>query len=233
MNEYRSNRREFIGHLTKGAAVAALYGAGAFSTLELEGCSAESIFTDIKNWVPVGVSAFNAILAVLTGNGIIISPVVGVIENAIQAAFNAITAAVAEYQSTNPPPTGALQKVEAAIQAVTDQFGNFLAALSIPTAGIFTLVKNLVSVILSTIAAFAAKLPASLAIRFGSTMTSFRLNGQLVQVTPKERSRRRFKRDWNSVVESGKKEGAIAPPDAYLKLTFGEKLAIIADPVEW
>ena len=100
------NRRTF----TRIASLVLLLATSGIS-LFLAGCG---VWTDILNWVPVGEAAINSILAVLTGNGVVITPAIQAIVQLIEAGFAALTAAIKEYQSTTPAPVGALAKVETA-----------------------------------------------------------------------------------------------------------------------
>ena len=52
---------------------------------------------------------------------------------------------------------------------------------------------------------------------------SFRLgSGQAIPVTPKARTRRAFKKDWNSQLDVGAKAGLMIPKTAYLPVSFFE-----------
>lgn len=211
-------RREFVGHLTMGAAGTAL----ALSTLELKGCSASSVFTDILNWIPVGEASLNSILAILASNGIAVSPAAQLIVKEITDAFNAVVAAIKEYQSAFPAPVGALAKVQAALKAVVDQFTAFLAAQALPGGNIVTLVSSLAGVVFSTIAAFVNQLPLPTATTVMFSVQHFRLNGVEYNVTSIHRTRRAFKKDWNSTLDRAAVNGVQVPKSAYMHLTFFE-----------
>ena len=212
------DRRKFIRRASMGTAILAIA-----STIELEGCSISSVFTDIANWVPVGEASLNSILAVLSSNGVPVPPGAQLIVNDIEAAFAAVLAAIKEYQSTTPAPVGALAKIQTALKAVVDQTTAFLAALVLPAGNILTLISSLAGIIFSTIAAFANQLPLS----SGSVMASvhqFRLNGQEYKVVSVHRTRRGFKRDWNSALDRASINGVDVPQAARMHLTFWEHL---------
>jgi len=208
-------RRQFGGHLVKGAAIATL----AASTIELGGCS---VFTDIENWVPVGEAALNSILAELAANNVPLSSEAQAIVKDIEAGFDAITAAVQEYQSTTPPPVGALAKVQTAFKDVVDQLSAFLSNLALPGGNIVTLISGLASIVFSTIAAFLNKLPALATVTAIGPIHSYRLSGLTYTVTAKYRTRRGFKKDWNSQLDSAKSKGVVVTQAAYMKLSLFE-----------
>jgi len=192
------------------------------SWLWTSGCD---IFTDIKNWVPIGEAALNAILAVLTGNGVLISPAIQTIVNLVEAGFTALRAAIKEYQSTTPPPVGALAKVETAFKDIVDSFRTFLASLNV-SGGLLGIVIGLGQIIFSTIAAFLNRLPATSSLRRTvSISSSERIAGTaMVVIVPKDRTRRAFKKDWNRVLDAGPAVGVVVPQSAYLKLSLFEHL---------
>jgi hypothetical protein len=209
------NRREFAGHLARGAAVLAL----AASTIEMSGCS---VFTDLKDWIPVGEAAVNSILATLSANNIPVSATAQALVNDVEAAFNAVSAAITEYQSTNPAPVGALAKVQAALKAVTDQLTAFLANLQLPGGGIVTLIVGLANIVFSTIAAFENQIPASPSSLTLSSANHYQLAGVQYTVVSKMRTKREFKKSWNSQLDAAKVSGVAVPQSAYLKLSFFE-----------
>lgn len=216
-------RRQFIQRAAIGTLGIRLAYATALSglSLALTGCS---VFTDILNWVPVGEASLNAILAVLTGNGVLISPAMQAMVGLIEAGFTALTAAIKEYQSTTPAPVGALAKIETAFKDVVDNFKTFLSSLSV-NAGLLGIVVGLAQIIFSTIAAFLNRLPAASSIRRSVTIySSEKVAGTVVAVTPKDRTRRAFKKDFNHVLDSGSSVGVSIPQSAYLHVTFWQRL---------
>jgi hypothetical protein len=204
-------RREFHGHLAKGAAVVALAG----TTLELEGCN---VFTEIEAWIPLGIDAVNGILSVLAANGVLLPPQVTAIVNLIMAGLTALKGAIAEYEATTPPPQGALQKIETIFQDIVDNFSSFLAALGLPGGSLFIMIAALVQAILETIAGFVNKLPTGTA----TVAASLRVGSRTVPVLPKFRSQRQFKRHWNSLCTAGAGLGVKCPAQVYFKTPWYE-----------
>jgi hypothetical protein len=220
-------RRQFIQRLVLFPLMVRLAYATALSGLSLAmtGCwFGGNVFNDILNWVPVGEATLNSILAVLTGNGVIVSPALQTIVSLIEAGFNALTAAIKEYQSTTPPPVGTLAKIQTAFRDVVDQFKAFFASLNV-NGGLLAIIVGLGQIIFSTIAAFLNQLPAKMSLHrtvvLGDTV---RISGSVVSVIPKARTRRAFKKDINSQLDQGPSVGVVIPKSAYLHVTFWERL---------
>lgn len=169
-------RRQFAGTLSKAAL-----GLFAFSaTFALTGCNA---VTDLENWIPVGLTAVSQIVKLL--GPIIPAPVTAAVA-LIQAGFAAVLTAIQNYKAGS----GVLADIINGVSAVESAFSSFFASLNVPSALLDT-IEGLAAIILSTIQAFAASItpgPAPVAA----------VNGKAVAVTPKKRSVKQFKSDWNS-----------------------------------
>jgi hypothetical protein len=216
-------RRQFI----QRASLAVLGVRLAFSaglsgiSLILFGCN---VFNDILNWVPVGQAAVTSILSVLTGNGVLINPAMQSIIALINAGFTALIAAIKEYQSTTPAPVGTIAKIQAAFGDVVDNFKTFLASLNV-SGGLLAIVAGLAQVVFSTVAAFMNQLPAPVAaLRTTMLASAVRVGGVDFAVIPKHRTRRAFKKDWNSTLNQGSSAGVVVPKSAYLHVTLFEHL---------
>jgi len=202
------NRRTF----TRIASLVLLLATSGIS-LFLAGCG---VWTDILNWVPVGEAAINSILAVLTGNGVVITPAIQAIVQLIEAGFAALTAAIKEYQSTTPAPVGALAKVETAFKDIVDNFTTFLQSLNV-SGGLLGIITGLAQIVLSTIAAFMNQLPPSPANKATlDRASSARIAGNVIVVTAKKRSVSSFRSDFNAVLKSAPPD-VKCPPSAYLQ----------------
>ena len=201
----------------------ALIGTSTLAVVGLAGCN---VITDIEDWVPVGEEAVNSIIALLAANGIPLTPIITIAENDLNAALVALKDAAAEYNAITPPPATALQKVEAAITAVVDQFGAFVTALGLPDGSLINLIVALVKIAISTIVAFANKLMkssgtqlAGVTLRYKSASGPFVLSG----VIPKDRNKRQFKQSWNQVIDVDG-SGLATPSNTRLHLTLRERL---------
>lgn len=168
-------------------------------TALLTGCNA---LTDIANWVSVGLSAFQNIIGLLEGTGVInvaaggeIASIVGIIDTG----FTDLRAAIQQYKSTTPAPAGALAKVDAILSLVVTDFQSFMSSLNFNDPSVEKLVTSLAEILLSTLGGFESELPASAAV----AQTSFRVGSRELMVKPKHRTRHQFIRDWNHQVSSG------------------------------
>lgn len=212
------SRREFgkkIAFTALGARIAMLTAVGG--SVELAGCN---VIDDIENWVPVGEAAVNSILALLGANGIAITPAITLAESVINAALVALKDAVIEYEATTPPPVGTLQKIEAAAQAVVDNFGTFFTALGLPqVSSIANLILSLVKVVVSTVMGFINDLTGK--TKTVTASVSLKAAGQVVSVTPKKRTKRAFKHDWNDTLKVAG-SGVVCPASVYMKVSFFE-----------
>jgi hypothetical protein len=196
------NRRQFIGHLTKVAAIAVLLPA----TFEMEGCN---VLSEIQAWVPTGEKAVNAILAVLVANNIPVSAGVQAAVGLVETGFNDLLAAIQEYESTTPPPVGALAKIQTIMKDISDQFSNFVAQLSGTGSNVLKVVVALATVVISTIGGFISQLGPTPA-----PSVELKLSGVVIPAV--QRSNRKFKSDWNSQLNSAKALGVNCPKYAYL-----------------
>jgi hypothetical protein len=208
-------RRKFVVNAVGASILARLAMAGGvgFAGLELSGCN---LLTDIENWAPIGEDAINSIISLLTANGVPLPAGITVIVDLIEAGFNALVAAAKEYQSTVPPPQGALQKIQDAFQAISDQFASFVTQLS-PIAGkILAIVVSVVKVVISTIGGFISKLPSS-----ASLLAKVTVNPS-VSAAPVYRSIRAFKKAFNAQMDAAGYAGFNCPPSCYLKVSLFE-----------
>jgi|SRR5271170_1781049 len=212
------NRREAIKQ-----SLFTLFYAATFSGIALTGTGC-NLWTDIKNWIPVGEAAVNSILSVLTANGVIIAAPIQAIVSLIEAGFSALSSAIQEYQSTTPPPVGALAKIETAFGDIVNNFSTFVKSLGV-SGGLLGIIVGLAQIVFSTIAAFMNMLPAASSLKRTVTLSNtLQIGGTTVAVNPKMRTRRAFKKDYNAVLASAPKVGVTCPPSAYLPVSFWEHL---------
>jgi hypothetical protein len=207
------NRREF--HKLAGAGVIVL------STGGLEACSPSNVATDIINWAPVGKETIDSVMLVLSSNGIVPAPAVLTAQKDADAAIDALVTAAQKYNSISPPPAGALQEVQAGFSAVTSSLGAFLQAIALPPGNIMNLIIGIAQIVFSTITAFSNRLPAPVATAMTRTLSGqHTVGGTPFAFTPKDRTRRQFKKDVNATLDTGKKAGVTVPKAAYLPVTL-------------
>jgi hypothetical protein len=196
--ETRLTRRELFK--VSGSSVGLYFMASSFTLLS-GGCTFGSVFSQIQAWVPVGLNAFNGVLTILEGAGVI-NPIAGsavaLLIQTIQAAFAQLAADVQAYQSITPPPAGALAKIEATLGIIVTHFQAFLSSINISDNKIVTLVVGLVQIILSTIAGFQSQLPTAAA----AASRTLQVSGQTIAIVPVKRSVKQFKKDFNAACGS-------------------------------
>jgi hypothetical protein len=214
-------RRQFTGHLTAGVLALSM-----FSAVELGACSASSVFNDIKNWEPVAKAAVQSVVTILGANGFPVSQAASAVIALIEGGLDQVLADVNLYTSINPPPVGALAKIEAALGIVASNYQQFLQTIQVSNSPLLSTVIALAQVALSTIVAFEQQLPPNPtpAPASAARITSYTVAGQTVGISPKMRTRRAFKKDHNHVLDAAKKSGLAVPDSAYLKLTLLEHL---------
>jgi hypothetical protein len=189
------SRREF-GRLA-GAVTLVLASA---ASIELSGCN---VWTDIETWVPVGIAAFESVVTLVAP---LASPAVTAIAETVKAGFAALAAAVNQYISAPASQkTTFLAKVQLIFEDIATNLQGFLNAVNVGTSNpIIKIVLGLVNIILSTIAGFVSQIGPATASRV------LRLAGQSTTVTPVNRTKKSFKRDFNAAcVAAGHPEAEI------------------------
>lgn len=190
------NRRSFIGR-TILAAVAVSF------PFTMTGCN---VFNDLLNWIPVGLSAVANVLTLLSGAGIVLGPGVTAAIGLISAGLNDLKLAIVEYQSTNPPPAGALAKIDQFLGDLVNNIVSVLSQLPAGVSNIITLVVGLFELLLSTIQGFINQVP--MAAQMTRTKAALGAHGlaagrPLVIANRTNLSRRAFIHDWNNLATSG------------------------------
>jgi hypothetical protein len=170
------------------------------TSVVLTGCA---VMTDILNWVPAGLTAVTGVLTLLSGAGIVLGPGVALLITAIQAGLTDLKLAVQEYQSTTPPPVGALAKIDTFLSDLVNNIGNVLRQL--PQAPIISLVVGIFQLVLSMIEGFVARMPAAATTGLVKTQAAFKrpitVGGKVLVITPRANtSKGAWVRDYNKLV---------------------------------
>jgi hypothetical protein len=179
-----STRRQF-GKMVGAGALA--LGIGEISM----GFSCATVYTDIENYVPIGLAAFNTIITLIDPPlATVLAPVIVL----VKAAFADLTAAITEYN--NAPAAGKttlLGKVRLAIQAVIDNLNKFWSDANIPDSPLASMIVGVLQIVVSTLAAF---LPL-----IGGTVASKKVAKEIpiVPRTKKQLAKSVVKSDINAV----------------------------------
>jgi hypothetical protein len=213
------SRRVFVGRSSFGAA--ALLVMASSGSMTLTGCSAQQVFTDIEKWVPAGEQDVNAIVAILAANGFPLGAAAQATVSLIEAALNQLLADVKIYLSVSPPPVGALQKIQAALEVIASNYQQFLQTISIPTSPLLSTIVALAELTVSTIAGFLSQLPTTTGV--SAAFLIVRVGNMQSTVAPKIRPLRVFKKDHNHILDAGMKAGLKVPDNAYLHLSLVER----------
>lgn len=189
-------RRGFAQSLGSVFGISMLAG----STLTLTGCSF-SPTAAIESYISIGISAFQAIVNILSAAGVIppgTGTVLSVAIQAVKAAFADVVAAIQAYDDA-PAANKAtlLGKITTALSAVEMELQQFWSDLSIPDSKLASLIEGLLGVILSTIGAFISQLPPSPVPAPAAALR------KTISFTPTKRTARTFRSDFNKILTTG------------------------------
>lgn len=139
------NRRQF--GKTVGTGLLAV-GIGEISM----GFSCASVYTDIENYVPIGLAAFNSLITIVDPTlATTLAPIISI----VKASFADLSAAIAEYNNA-PAANKAtlLGKVTTAINAVIDNLNQFWNDANLPDSPLASTIIGVLQIVLSTLASF-------------------------------------------------------------------------------
>jgi len=193
------SRRSFATFTAKSFAA---LGIGSLMNLETA-CTFGSVWAEIQKYIPVGLSAFAAILSILTGSGIGVTAVSAIVA-LVKTGFADLSTAVSQYQDApTGQKTGLLGGISEAITVVEANLQSFWANLSIPDAKLAATIQGLLEVLTTTLAGFATQLPAPVT---PVAMTAMRMKASLTKQlssAPVKRSPGKVKADFNAQLKAG------------------------------
>lgn len=162
-------------------------------------CSFASVYASILKYVPVGLSAFAAILSIMSGGGIVIAPALGAIVALVNAGFADLKAAVAAYDAA-PAANKAtlLGKISTVLASVEANLQAFWSNLTIPDAKLESLIQGLIGVITTTLMGFATQLPPPAPSPALMAKGSLR---RTITLPPQKRSIAQFRNDFNKLLK--------------------------------
>ena len=177
------------------------YGAGAltavcFGSLFQTACSFTSIVSAVLKYVPMGLTAFSAILSLLAGYGIPTASIEAIV-NLVKAAFSDLQVAIQQYNDAPAAnKTTFLGKISTALSVVEAELQAFWNSLSLPDPQAASLIQGLLGLIISTLQGFAPSLPAPAPTEAAQKRA---LLPKLITVTPQRRTPSQFRNDWNQM----------------------------------
>jgi hypothetical protein len=161
------------------------------------GLSCSSIFSDIETYVPIGIEAFESIIAIITpAEATALSGIITI----VKAAFADLAAAVTAYENA-PAANKAtlLGKITTAINAVMTAIQEFWSQANLPDGTLAATIEGVLQVILSTLAAFLPLVGSTMDTRYQERLQKL---PHQITFTPAKRSQKQFKAAVNVVFSS-------------------------------
>jgi hypothetical protein len=187
------NRRVFATRLAAAIALVPLMGSVA--------CSWGTVWSDIKKYAPVGLSAVASVVSILTGAGVLgigLNAAISVILGLINKGFGDVQAAVNQYQAA--PGTGLAAQISGILTVLEANIQQFWSDLTIPDPQLASLIQGLLGVITSTIAGFLTQLPAPTTPAAAQARTMRANLQRTIPYVPQKRSVAQFKSAFNSLL---------------------------------
>lgn len=158
-------------------------------------------FDNILKYVNVGLQAFQSIVDLLTGAGVIPPGEGTLIDLAIalvKSGFADVQTAVNDYDSAPADQKSSLKlKIALALSILEANIQSFWSDLKIPDVKLASLVQGLIGIILSTLGAFSATLPTPPA---NVKAENAKALAHRITVSPKARTVHEFKSDFNKLL---------------------------------
>jgi hypothetical protein len=167
------NRREFTGHLVKGAAVVAIGSEGFLLT----GCAGFTV-QSVLDWVKIASGSIGGVINLLIGAGILACATCSVLANVALAAITAVGTAVQNYLNAPAADKATLKgKIITALHAAFAAAASSFQSVQVIPGNILTLVTGLAGLVIDAIAGFITALG-------GTALKSFSLAANSIPVTP-------------------------------------------------
>jgi hypothetical protein len=169
----------------------------ASSGFMLAGCPPlSSVEDDLNSWVPLGLDAFDGVLALFDPP---LAALLTPFSSLVIAGLNSIEAAIATWQAADATQKpGLLGAIIAAIQTSQTAIGNFLAAVGEQAPALLVPAKALATIILGLLQFFANKLSGS-ATTAASTVT---VSGGAIQVEPLNLTQPQFQAKFDTKADT-------------------------------
>jgi hypothetical protein len=157
-----------------------------------------NVVNNILKYIPVAVTALTGILSVLSGNGIVLAPVAAAALAAAKVVLADLVADITQYENAPAADkTTLLGKISTALAIVEANLQQFWNDLNLPSGNVASIIEGVLTVVLSTLAAFATQLPTPVVTAALKEVRERKLTRTLT--TPaKKRSLKEFKSDLNT-----------------------------------
>jgi phage-related protein len=142
-------RRQFGKTIMGAVPTIALAGGLGITTM---GLSCGSIFTDIEDYVPIGLEAFQEVLNLISpAEGAALATII----TAVKATFADLTTVISNYQNAPAADKSTLiGKITTAINAVMQELQQFWNDANLPSGTLASTIEGVLQVVISTLAAF-------------------------------------------------------------------------------
>jgi hypothetical protein len=201
-----TTRRGFTKLSFGALALASTIGGTVFETA----CTFGTVFSAILKYVGVGLQAFQAVVDLLTGAGVLpigAGPGILAIVALVKAGFADLQTAVTNYNNNPGDKTTLLGKISTALATLQANIQQFWNDLQIPDGKLASLVQGLLGLIISTLQGFATQLPPP------APTPAMEASAQLpkrLSVAPQKLSLSEFKKRFNTLlIENGHAESVI------------------------
>jgi len=172
------NRRQFNKSLLAFSAFSAIGAAGCPSLVSIE--------TELNDWVPLGLDAFDGVLALFDPP---LAALLAPESSLVIDGLNAIESGIAAWQAADATQKpGLLGGVIAGIQTAETSIGNFLAAVGVKAPALLGPAKALANIILGILQNFANRLGGSPA----TAAATVSVKGGAIQIEPLNLSQSQF-----------------------------------------
>lgn len=177
-------RRNFLHNLAIGTFTATI------STLGLTAFSCQNIWNKIEKYLPVGLQAFQAIVQILIGQGVISTPMasdIAVVTADVNSAFGDAGVAVNAYQSAPAASKQSLvSEATLALTNIENAINAFWSQIKIQDPKLEAKIEGLLGLIVTSISAMLAQLPPVPATARKATSRQIKAAGSLKVTSVKE-----------------------------------------------
>jgi hypothetical protein len=185
-------RRQFGKTILGAAPTVALAGGLGITTM---GLSCGSIWSDIENYVPIGIEAFDEVLSLLDPT--LLTAISGIIKD-VQAGFTALIGAITNYENAPASTkTTLVGKITTAINALISALQSFWSATNLPDGSLAQTIEGVLQLIISTLAAF---LPL-----IGGVLLATKKLARVIPIIPRTKAQLKqtqFKKDCGTIFTS-------------------------------
>jgi hypothetical protein len=198
-------RRKFMGHLALLAPSAVTIAGGTGLLVMQSGCNPTTVWQEIEKWVPLGISSFEAIVALVDP---LAAPGVAAIAQLVEAGFSALSAAIDGYLNAPAADKATFaQKIELIFQQIVANIQQFITAIGQSSSPIVKVAVALIQIIVSTIEGFLGQILPTPA----GHVTEFKMGRETITVTPVRRNRASYIAAWNEIVNANNIPAARLP----------------------